>query len=233
MEVSSTIILYSRFSPACTQFLQLLDQIPLEGRTIFKFQPLCIDSTKVRNIIQKSNIKSVPFVSIIYTNGQRETFEGDLAFVWVTDVINRLRSKPALTTPIEEEPKAQPQQQPEIDTSNNETIKTLEAKIAQMEKLLLETRQPEEYVEPVKVAPKKKAPMGQTSLEDFPEISELEGEGDLISEDIDLEMEFRSSDRPPTSAIQRKQENLHNTAAEMQKEREMSEEQFNKRRLYS
>lgn len=230
MEVSTTIILYSRFSQASTQFLQLMDQIPLEGRTIFKFQLLCVDSTKVRNMILKSGIKSVPFVSIIYTNGQRETFEGDLAFVWVTDVITRLRSKPITPQIVETElPPKTPEPELVKDT-NNDTIKNLEAKLAQMEQLLLDTQQSKQ--EEVKSSkPPKKAPMGQTSLDDFPEISELEGESELISEDFEVDM--RNSDKPPTSAIQKKQENLHNTAAEMQKEREMSEEQFNKRRLYA
>lgn len=227
MEVLSTVVLFSRFSQSSKQFLALLDQLSLEGRTIFKIELLCVDSMKVRNMVLKSGIKSVPYVVIMYTNGQRETFEGDQAFDWITDVLLRLRNGVSKTQPPAEV--IEEQEPPKVSVKEDTSTKNLENKLAQMEKMLMESQQRQQQMEealhekePPRPPPKKN--IGRTPIGDYPVLSDDE-DNQLISEDI----EFDERGEKP-SALQKKQSVLHNVAAEMQKEREMTEEKLNTKR---
>lgn len=74
-----TVVMYSKFSQACTSFLELLKKVPTFKQTL-----LCIDNEDVRKRVNshpKLNITEVPCIFRIYEKtGYVESFEGDRAF---------------------------------------------------------------------------------------------------------------------------------------------------------
>lgn len=87
MEVPHTILcLYSKFSNTSKNFLDLVNNNSIDYIT-----PVCIDNKEIRNKIISSSyqIQYVPCLLFIYASGSIEKYEGDLAFKWLNEIINK------------------------------------------------------------------------------------------------------------------------------------------------
>jgi len=87
MEVPHTILcLYSKFSNSSKNFLDLVNNNGIDYIT-----PVCIDNKEIRNKIISSSyqIQFVPCLLFIYSSGSIEKYEGDLAFKWLNEIINK------------------------------------------------------------------------------------------------------------------------------------------------
>jgi hypothetical protein len=81
MEDHINVVLYSKFSQACTKFIEMMEKVP-------KFKQhttmVCIDNADIRKRIltgKKLSIKQVPSLIRLYQkNGYAEAFEGERAF---------------------------------------------------------------------------------------------------------------------------------------------------------
>lgn len=108
------ILLYSKYSRSCMKLLDSVDQInETMGNTI---QIVCIDNKETRKQILNSKsieIKKVPCLLIVDDNTV-EKYDGQRAFEWVSEVIQKINSKsqppppPPPKTMIEIEPQKQP-----------------------------------------------------------------------------------------------------------------------------
>ena len=103
-----TVVMYSKFSQSCTNFLEILSKVPT-----FKHTLLCIDNEDVRKRVlspqSKLNVTEVPCIFRIYERtGYVETFEGERAFTILNTHYNHyleklekeqlLRSSPTVST---------------------------------------------------------------------------------------------------------------------------------------
>jgi len=87
MEVPHTILcLYSKFSNTSKNFLDLVNNNSIDYIT-----PVCIDNKEIRDKIISSSyqIQYVPCLLFIYASGSIEKYEGDLAFKWLNEIINK------------------------------------------------------------------------------------------------------------------------------------------------
>ena len=87
MEVPHTILcLYSKFSNSSKTFLDMVNSNGIDYIT-----PVCIDNKEIRNKIISSSyqIQFVPCLLFIYSSGSIEKYEGDLAFKWLNEIINK------------------------------------------------------------------------------------------------------------------------------------------------
>jgi hypothetical protein len=87
-----TVVMYSKFSSSCTNFLEILAKVPT-----FKHTLLCIDNEDVRKRVlsqSKLNVTEVPCIFRIYERtGYVETFEGDRAFTILNTHYNHYLEK--------------------------------------------------------------------------------------------------------------------------------------------
>jgi len=113
-----TVVMYSKFSKSCTNFLEILEKVPT-----FKHTLLCIDNEEARKRVlspqSKLNVSEVPCIFRIYERtGYVESFEGERAFTILNTHYNHyleklekeqlLRSSPPTPPPT---PSLPPQQQ--------------------------------------------------------------------------------------------------------------------------
>ena len=113
MEKQYTALLYSKYSKYCTDLIDRIEKSNIDFTKETKLLPVCIDNEDIRKkIISSSNIEihSVPTVLIIYEDGGVEKYEGDDAFNWVEDILNK---KHTLSPPtMQQQPPMMPQQPP-------------------------------------------------------------------------------------------------------------------------
>ena len=94
-EPTSTILLYSKYSPRCKTALEILRDKPLNFIGL-----LCVDNETIRKKILSSNysIKQVPCIMIGYSTGKVETYEADDCLRWLYTVINKFYPEPVTTS---------------------------------------------------------------------------------------------------------------------------------------
>lgn len=107
---NNIILLYSKFSPNCKRFMDMIR----DNNLSFIF-PLCIDNQKVREMVLKSvyKIQNVPCLLVTYASGGVEKYEGQSAFSWTEDLVQKM------TPPI---PESQHQPQPQNPRLSEEII---------------------------------------------------------------------------------------------------------------
>ena len=118
MEKQYTALLYSKYSKSCTEIINIIENSNIDFSKQTKLLPVCIDNDEIRKkIISSSNIEihSVPTILIIYEDGGVEKYEGNDAFSWVQDIIDKKSPMiPQQPQPMQQQPIPQPmmQQQP-------------------------------------------------------------------------------------------------------------------------
>ena len=120
MEIQYTVLLNSRYSQPCQNFLNILVQSGIDYKTLLKFVQINIDNKEIRKQILSSNnidIKSVPCILLIYTDGSVEKYEGNDAFKWLDEIIsnNTVHNSfiPINDPPLQPQPQYQPPPQPQ------------------------------------------------------------------------------------------------------------------------
>ena len=89
MELQYSILLFSKYSPQCGKFI---DMISKSGVNFSNLKSVCIDNEQVRKRVlsnKQFNIKIVPSILLIYSNGNVETYEGVNAFNWAGGIIEQ------------------------------------------------------------------------------------------------------------------------------------------------
>ena len=99
MELQYSILLFSKYSPQCKKFI---DMISNSGVNFSNLKSVCIDNEQVRKRVlsnKQFNIKIVPSVLLIYSNGNVETYEGVNAFNWAGGIIEQFAPPPPQLPP--------------------------------------------------------------------------------------------------------------------------------------
>lgn len=120
MEIQYTVLLNSRYSLPCQNFLNTLVQSGIDYKNLLKFVQVNIDNEQIRKQILNSNnidIKSVPCILLIYTDGSVEKYEGSDAFRWLDEIISnntihniQIPQQVQISSqPIQPQPQPQPQ----------------------------------------------------------------------------------------------------------------------------
>ena len=83
MESSIIVIFYSKYSPRCTEFFDLV-------RDIIDFRKICVDHPEIRTTLLNENdkysIRKVPTVIVFFSNGVMNKYEDAQAFEWAFNV---------------------------------------------------------------------------------------------------------------------------------------------------
>jgi hypothetical protein len=108
------LLLYSKYSENSTRFLELL-----KARPINFLRALCIDNEKIRRRILSSkniNVNCVPCILIYFPTGVVEKYDGENAFSWAQNIIQKMYPPPPpppprppqqSRTPLERQPPKQ------------------------------------------------------------------------------------------------------------------------------
>lgn len=210
-DIKLTAFLYSEYSNYANEFMQVASNLPPQLQAQLRPVYLSVDTEAIRSMIKNSlsiTVRSVPCVLILYTDGVVEKYEGDTAFTWLEELL----------TPLE---------QPEIEPVPDPRLGEMERKLAEMEQLLRNAQAPQQEPVPRRRQPKPVREPEQpkaTSISTLPDISEV-GEYDEEEDDPVLEGQVSS-----VTAMQAKQEAIHSSAAELQKERDQMEAEIAMRR---
>ena len=231
---SSFVILFSKYSPVCKKFVDLIQSS--DTANSIKFNYLCIDNKKIRNHIlsSKSNfdIKHVPCLLIINKiNSSVDKYEGQDCFIWINDIIRQEQQLLLLK-----------QQQQQI---------LLQEQITQQLINLQKTNE--------KSSPPKKSSEEDLSSSEFPESQSstktfiddidatLENDNEPSSslptsfDEIDSSSSFNRGDFESSSSgtpakkrpDHAKRENLLSAAMQMQKSRELEDKSLNNKMPFS
>ena len=104
MEKNLCVLLYSKYSQHSKNFMDLLQQSPIDFTTLVGLNPLCIDNENIRKRIissSKLNIDIVPCILLIYPDGGVEKYAGITAFNWAEDIIRQnIPSLPPQPPPV-------------------------------------------------------------------------------------------------------------------------------------
>ena len=112
---SICIYLYSKFSNACKNFNNILDNLDDEILNLISLRNICIDNEKVRKTIinsEKISVQNVPCIIHITDNGQINNYEGEACFQFLNDVVGNYnemqkRVEEEMSTRLMEEEKQQ------------------------------------------------------------------------------------------------------------------------------
>ena len=122
MNNHTNVLIYSKFSQACRKFFDMMEASPSFKE---KSNMLCIDNKDARDRILKSDklkISEVPSILRIYQdNGYVEIFEGEKAFILLSEYIAQEKPKttpPPPPPPPPPQPVYQPQPPQEIDDNS-------------------------------------------------------------------------------------------------------------------
>lgn len=88
MDTTSIIIyFYSKYSKSCVSLMEQMN-------TKISYRKVCVDHPKIRNIIlsetEKYCIRTVPCFLVFYANGIVNKYEGDKAFEWISDILQKI-----------------------------------------------------------------------------------------------------------------------------------------------
>lgn len=84
----NNIILYSKFSEYSKQFIEIINNCGINLNVTY----LCVDNPEARQRVLSSkdiNIKNLPCLLIVYSNGNVEKCEGENCFIWINDIIQQ------------------------------------------------------------------------------------------------------------------------------------------------
>lgn len=220
------IVLYSKFSTACTKFMEMVNKLPNFQHTL-----ICIDHPDIRSRLKNSKkltIREVPSIIRLHqVNGYAETFEGERAFALLnaryieylqqTQIpLQQSFQQPIQQQPIHQQPiHQQPIQQQPIQQSFQQYEPQTQPLVSSLA--------------PNKGSSSEEKEKKKTSLSDLMDISEL---GEVDQEDNGNSnngiQSFHSvvpqNQIPPTTGILKKDSNsggnIVSRAMQMQKERE-------------
>lgn len=108
------VLLYSKYSSLSKQLLGALETSPIDLTAAVGLKSVCIDNEDIREQICRFNkveVTSVPCVLIIYGSGGVEKYEGNKAFQWIDEIVQKHAPKPI------PRPTPQPTPQPLISYS--------------------------------------------------------------------------------------------------------------------
>ena len=116
MSIKFTILLYSKYSPASKKIMKIIDDSTVDFTKYTKIASVCIDNEDIRQQIinSKIDILYVPCILIVYEDGGIEKYEGEDAFKWVEDIIQKyspVQPQQQMQLPPQEMPMQPPQQQ--------------------------------------------------------------------------------------------------------------------------
>jgi hypothetical protein len=179
MEIQLTILLYSKYSAVSKKLMDFINLSGMDFTTIVKLQLLCIDNDKIRQKImknQKIEIVSVPCILVIYTDGGLEKYDGNSAFDWAEDILQKERN----------EKKINPTQQKW--TEQQQILINRENLLQEKEKQLIEKEKSLSLnlnLNLNKQKPRKPIKKAQTQLEDLISEEEVEEEEEEEEEEED------------------------------------------------
>jgi hypothetical protein len=109
MSLTFSVLLYSKYSSKCKNLFNIINNNKIE----LNLTSVCIDNKKIRNKIKRDKlfeIKEVPTIINIYSNGGAEKYEGNKAFQLIESVIVKTYPSRPRTPEIQSElPKKQSQ----------------------------------------------------------------------------------------------------------------------------
>lgn len=120
------LLLYSKFSPACSEIIEIIKA----NDTGIQFQPVCIDNSEVRRMLSRSkkfNIEYVPCIlHISKSTGVAEQYEGERSFNLIQSLVESRQPLDIQQQPVfveEQQPQPQPLlQQPQAVHSESMTM---------------------------------------------------------------------------------------------------------------
>lgn len=105
---------------------------------VLDFRKVCIDHKNIRNEVVRDtkgyNIKEVPCIFVMHSNGKLDKFEGVDAFGWVRDTLNsmkRMSEEIMMSTQPSSQPQPLPPPKPFVDLSEM----VMDKKVVEEEKL--------------------------------------------------------------------------------------------------
>lgn len=124
MDPNFVVLLYSKYSQTCKNLISTLQEKPISY-----LQPLCIDNSQVRKRITESkdlSIESVPCVLISFSNGTVEKYDGQHAFKWIQETLQRLYPPESQHHPQKSSPLVQQSQQSQQQSEQPQSSSTAE-----------------------------------------------------------------------------------------------------------
>lgn len=99
--MSVVVMIYSKYSPSCDKLLQLINPV-------LDFRKICIDNNNVRQLVltdpKNYNIRQVPCILVFYSNGVMNKYEGEEAFRWAHDTIEKMTHLSTPRAPLPPQP---------------------------------------------------------------------------------------------------------------------------------
>ena len=185
MEIQYTAMLNSRYSQPCQNFLNILFDSDIDYKNLLKFVKINIDNKEIRKQILSSNnidIKYVPCILIIYSDGSVEKYEGNDSFKWLDEIIsNNLtiqmnNNYPSQINNDQQESQSSEQQPKKV----SKHVKELESS-SQMTSQMIVPKSINNEIDTPSMAPPKTVPEESTPIED---ISEDENMDNMDIDDI-------------------------------------------------
>jgi hypothetical protein len=121
-EINCVIILYSKYSSNSKKLLNVISEYSLPQFLSIPFREYCIDNKEVRKMVTESKKLTVSFVPVIllfYVNGYVEKYEGEKAFEWVGEIVNKIQF-------LQKQNQAQNVSEEVIENEENEEIEEIE-----------------------------------------------------------------------------------------------------------
>lgn len=202
MEVPHTILcLYSKFSNSSRNFLDLVNNNGIDYIT-----PVCIDNKEIRNKIISSSyqIQYVPCLLFVYASGSIEKYEGDLAFKWLNEIINK---KMVENQKIQQEI-VQPVQQTPVSKKSKKSKKVIEEPEEE------ESSSSEEEPEPPKKTKQKNKVVRVSEQTDLNDLLDL---GEPVQNETNIKQSIKDGG------------NIMNKVQEMQRMREAEDAKLSKK----
>ena len=202
MEVPHTILcLYSKFSNTSKNFLDLVNNNSIDYIT-----PVCIDNKEIRNKIISSSyqIQYVPCLLFIYASGSIEKYEGDLAFKWLNEIIN----KKMIENQKMQQEMDQPLQQTPVSRKGKKSKKVVEEPEEE------EESSSEEEPEPPKKTKQKNKVVRVSEQTDLNDLLDL---GEPVQKEINIKQSIKDGG------------NIMNKVQEMQRMREAEDAKLSKK----
>jgi len=205
------VLLYSKYSSKSKTLMATIQGAPVNLRDATGLVPVCIDNESIRHQIAKATtvqVDTVPTILIVYNNGGVEKYEGERAFQWTNQVIQK--HMPLPPPEPESRPEAPPAQPESRDQKKQSSEKPSPAPKREPA-TAIENLDSEEDEGP------KRPPVGIRNGAGAYDISDDFGEG--IDPNRDMTKHIRTSTKGSGPA------GLMATAMAMQKERESNSDQ--------
>ena len=166
-----TVIMYSKFSPACTSFLEILSKVPT-----FKHTLLCVDNEEIRKRVlsdSKLTISEIPCLFRIYERtGYVESFEGERAFTILNTHYNHYLEKMERDQLLRSQPQPQMSQMSQLPTPVQQT-QALPPPVQQTQPLPSKSQAPIQIEKDVTSQPPLLSSNFSSPIEDIPDIPDI------------------------------------------------------------